>query len=111
ETFMRFKLKEIKASKGSVEYKLLPPTSREFAHVEGLHLYQSMNESNLNLEYLFKVKKLDTASVTTKVAKDEKKVMKTLTSKEYLMGRDMINQDGILKSIQSALDEVKMKGL
>ena len=111
ETFQRFKLKEVKAAKGSVEFKLIPPTSRDFAHVEALHLMQSLEGEQLKLHFLFKVKTLDTASVTTKVAKDEKSMQKLLNPREYTMGRDMLNQDGVLKAINEVLDGVKMRGL
>ncbi len=111
ETFQRFKPKSIKASKGAVEFKLLPPTSREYAHVEALHLEQSLEGDHLKLDFTFKVKILDPNSVTTKVAKDERHVSKVLTPREYSLGRDMINQDGILKALDEVLGQVKMKGL
>lgn len=111
ETFQRFKPKSIKASKGAVEFKLVPPTSREYAHVEALHLEQSLEGDQLKLDFTFKVKTLDTNSVTTKVAKDERHVSKVLTPREYSLGRDMINQDGILKALEEVLGQVKMKGL
>jgi hypothetical protein len=111
ETFQRFKPKDIKGVKGAVEYKLIPPTSREYAHVEALLLEQSLNNDVLQLKYTFKVKTLDTASVTTKVAKDEKVFLQELTSKQYSLGRDMPNQDGILKALDEVLNQVKMKGL
>lgn len=111
ETFQRFKPKDIKASKGAVEFKMLPPTSREYAHVEALHLEQSLEGDQLKLDFTFKVKTLDTNSVTTKVAKDEKHLQRVLTPREYSLGRDMINQDGILKALEEILGQVKMKGL
>lgn len=111
ETFQRFKPKDIKSGKGAVEFKLIPPTSRDFAHVEALHLSQSLAGDQLQLDFLFKVKTLDTQSVTTKVAKDEKRITKLLSPREYLLGRDMLNQDGVLKAIDEVLSSVKMKGL
>lgn len=111
ETFQRFKPKEIKTSKNAVEFKMIPPTSREFAHVEALHLLQSLDGDQLKLDFTFKVKTLDTASVTTKVAKDEKHLTKSLGPREYSLGRDMINQDGILKALEDVLSQIRMKGL
>ncbi len=111
ETFQRFKPKEIKTAKDAVEFKMIPPTSRDFAHVETLHLLQSLDGDKLNLDFTFKVKVLDTKSVTTKVAKDEKHLVKSLTPREYSLGRDMINQDGILKALEEVLSQVRMKGL
>lgn len=111
ETFQRFKPKDIKASKGAVEFKLVPPTSREYAHVEALHLEQSLEGDQLKLEFTFKVKILDPNSVTTKVAKDERHLTRVLTPREYSLGRDMINQDGILRALEDVLGQIKMKGL
>lgn len=111
ETFQRFKAKDIKSGKGAVEFKLIPPTSRDFAHAEALHLSLSLTGDQLQMEFLFKVKTLDTQSVTTKVAKDEKLITKLLAPREYLLGRDMLNQDGVLRAIDEVLNSVRMKGL
>lgn len=111
DTFHRFKLKEFKGTKNGVEYKLIPPTSREMANIESLNLSFSTEGENLHMVYDFQVRKLDTASVTTKVNKASCKLERTLTPKEYSLGKDMINQDQLLKSVESALSEVKMKNV
>lgn len=111
DTFHRFKLKEVKAGKQGVEYKLLPPTSREMANLESLNLNFSMAEDNLKMDFDFQVRKLDTASVTTKVNKASVKLQRVLTPKEFSLGRDMINQDQLLKSLESVLSEVKLKSV
>lgn len=111
DTFHRFKLKEYKASKKGVEYKLLPPTARDMANIESLNLTFSMDGDILTMGYDFQVKKLDTSGVTTKINKDAVSVSKTLHPKDYSLGRDMINQDALLKSIEAAIGEVKMKAV
>lgn len=111
DTFQRFKLKEFKASKNGVEYKLVPPTSRDMANLESLNLGLSMNAENLQMDYDFQVRKLDTAGVTTKVNKVGVKIQKILTPREFSLGRDMINQDTLLKSIESVMSEVKLKSV
>lgn len=111
DTFHRFKLKEYKSSKNGVEYKLIPPTSRDMANLESLALIFSMDGENLQMDYDFQVRKLDTAGVTTKVNKATVKIARTLTPKEFSLGRDMINQDTLLKSIESVLSEVKLKSV
>jgi hypothetical protein len=111
DTFHRFKLKELKSSKKGLEYKLLPPTARDMANIESLILTPSMQGDVLAINFAFQVKKLDTASVTTKVTKETLKVKRELTAKEYSLGRDMINQDQLLKSIESVLSEVKLKSV
>lgn len=111
DTFKRFKLKEYKAAKTGVEYKLLPPTSRDMANLDSLSLALSMTEGNLLMDYDFQVRKLDTAGVTTKINKTGVKITKTLGPKEFSLGRDMINQDTLLKSIESVINEVKLKSV
>jgi sporulation-control protein spo0M len=111
DTFQRFKVKEIKSAKSGVEYKLLPPTSRDLANLESLNLTFSMQGEMLQMEYDFQVRKLDTASITTKVNKEGVKIQKQLTPKEYSLGKDMINQDALLKSLEAAIGEVKLKSV
>lgn len=111
DTFGRFKVKEIKSAKKGVEFKLLPPTSREMANIESLLLTCSMKEENLLLRFDFQVKRLDTSSVTTKVNKESVSIEKALLPKEYSLGKDMINQDQLLKTVEAVLSEVKMKSV
>jgi hypothetical protein len=111
DTFHRFKLKEIKAVKKGVEFKLLPPTSRDMANIETLLLTFSMEEESLVMKYDFQVKKLDTSSVTTKINKESVFLERKLLPKEYSLGKDMINQDQLLKSLESAIAEVKLKSV
>lgn len=111
DTFYRFKVKEFKSTKNGVEYKLIPPTSRDHANLEALHLTFSYQGENLQMDYEFQVRKLDTASVTTKVNKESVKMQKILAPKEYSLGKEMINQDTLLKSIESVLAEVKLKSV
>ena len=111
DTFHRFKQKEIKTSKKGVEYKLLPPTSREMANIESMLLTFSMLEDQLQMRFDFQVKRLDTTSITTKINKESVLIEKTLTPKEYSLGRDMINQDQLLKNIELVLSDVKMKAV
>lgn len=111
ETFQRFKLKDFKAVKEGVEFKLLPPSSRDWAHVETLLLTLSMDGDKLNLDFVFNVKTIDTKSITTALAKDTRAFQKQLAPREYSFGKDMPNQDGIMKALDSVLLEVKSKGL
>lgn len=111
DTFYRFKTKEYKTIKDGVEYKLIPPASREMASVETLQLSFSMENDDLILKFLFQVKKLDTSSVTTKVNKDSLKIESRVLPKQYSLGKDMINQDALLKIIEGVLAEVKMNNI
>jgi hypothetical protein len=111
DTFQRFKLKEFKASKKGVEYKLLPPTSRELANLESLNLGFTMQGETLELEFEFQVKKLDTEGVTNKIKKSNERITRTLSPREYSLGPGMINQDVLLKMFEGVLAEVKLKSV
>jgi hypothetical protein len=111
DTFHRFKLKEVKAAKKGVEFKLIPPTSRDMANIETLLLTFSMQEESLVMKYEFQVKRLDTSSVTNKINKESVIIEKVVAPREYSLGRDMINQDQLLKSLESVLSDVKMKAV
>lgn len=111
DTFFRFKIKEIKSGKKGVEFKLIPPTSREMANLTQLVLTFSMPEDKLLMTFDFQVKRLDTASVTTKINTESITIKKELSPREFSLGGDMINQDQLLKSLESVLGEVKLKSV
>ncbi len=109
DTFQRFKLKEFKGTKSGVEYKLIPPTSRDMANLDSLLLSLDMEGETLNLSFEFQVKKLDTSGVTNSIKKETAKIKRSLGPKEYSLGRDMINQDALLKMFENVIGEVKIK--
>jgi hypothetical protein len=111
DTFHRFKVKDYKAGKKGVEYKLLPPSSREMANVETLILTFSTVGENLRLKFDFQVKKFDTTSVTTKVYKESVGIERELTPREHSLGKGMINQEQLLKNIEAVLSEIKLKNV
>lgn len=111
DTFQRFKLKEYKGCKQGVEYKMIPPTSRDMANLESMTLTFKMEEADLLMDFDFQVKKLDTSGVTNKINKASVKVSRRLTPKEYSLGRDMINQDQLLKVFEAVMGEVKLKSV
>lgn len=107
DTFFRFKVKDIKGIKTGVEYKLTPPTSRDFAKVELLQLEMQMKEEILIMNFKFSVKKLDMSGISTKMMKENVKETLSLTPKEYSLGKGMIHQDQLLKSIEAILNKIK----
>jgi hypothetical protein len=111
DTFQRFKVKEIKGAKKGVEYKLLPPSSRDLANLDSLSLIFSLEGETLNMDFEFQVKKLDTSGITHKVNKETITIKKAATPKEYSLGKDMINQDQLLKILESVVAEVKLKSV
>lgn len=111
DTFERFKVKEVKGNKNGVEYKLIPPTSREMANLDSLALILSMDGETLKLTFDFAVKKLETSGVTNKINKVSVKVKKELSPPQYSLGKDMINQDELLKTFKAVLTEVKLNNV
>lgn len=111
DTFQRFKQKDMKSVKSGVEYKLVPPTSRDMANIDSLLLTFSMNGEDLELVFDFQVKKLDTSSVTTKIAKESARIQRSIPPKQYSLGRDMIHQDELLQIPNSVIAEVKLKAV
>lgn len=111
DTFQRFKVKDIKATKKGVEYKLIPPTSRDMANIDGVFLTFAMANENLQMLFDFQVKRIDTSSITTKVNKESVTIEKSLTPKDYSLGHGYINQDKLLKTFEEVLAEVKLKSV
>lgn len=111
DTFLRFKLKDFKGTKAGVEYKLLPPSSRDMANIESVIVTFSMKEKNLLMNFDFAVKKLDTSGVTNKIDKSKATISRELSPKDYSLGQDMINQDALLKVFESIIAEVKLKSV
>ncbi len=109
DNFHRFKTKEVKTVKNGIEFKIDSPDSREFANVDKLLLTTRLDGENLVMDFEFEVKKLDHSSITTKLGKEKVKNSQVLTPKQYSFGKGMINQDGILKTFQTVLDQVKLK--
>ncbi len=110
--FQRFKLKEFKASKKGVEFKLIPPQSRDLAGVENLILTMRMEGEDLQMDFLFNTRKMNLAlPISAPPEKEVKEISKALTPKQYLMGRDMPNQDALLKVLEEAVAHVKMRPL
>ncbi|MFA6238010.1 MAG: hypothetical protein WC635_11820 [Bacteriovorax sp.] len=109
ENFIRFKISQTKYSKGMVEVKLSPPTSRELSHVDSLILRIKEVDKTLNIEYLFNLRVLDMAGGTMTAEKKTKQFEQNFSSKQYTIYGDSINQDFIIESINSILKDVKPK--
>jgi hypothetical protein len=111
ESFLRFKVKEIKYAKGMIEVNLVPPTSRELSNLDGLLLSISEVEKNLTLKYFFNLRVLNISGATMQSEKATKEMEQNFNSKEYLIYGNSINQDFIIASVQKILNGVKTKML
>ncbi len=111
QSFLRFKVVQIKYSKGMVEVKLAPPSSsRELSTIDNLILSLSEVEKTLKLNYEFNMRVLDMAGGAMSAQKKTREFEQSFQSKQYLQ-YDSLNQDFILQSINSVLNEVKPKFL
>jgi len=111
ESFLRFKVKEIKNAKNMIEVKLVPPTSRELSNLDGLLLSISEVDKNLSLKYFFNLRVLNISGTTMQSEKTTKEMEQNFNSKQYLIYGDSINQDFIIASVQEILNGVKTKML
>jgi sporulation-control protein spo0M len=111
ENFFRFKVKEKKSKKGFIEVKMVPPGSKDYMTIVGLNLLMKIEETNLILKYQFNLKNLDYSGEGVALKKKKQVIEQSLKQKEYLFFGDAPNQDGIIQSIQNALDKVKSNAL
>ena len=109
ESFLRFKVKEIKYNKDLIEVKLVPPSSRELSNVDGLLLSMSEIDKNLTLKFFFNLRVLNISGVTMQSEKTTKEMEQKFNSKQYLIYGDSINQEFIIESVQEILNLVKTK--
>lgn len=111
ENFYKFKFKPLKNKKEYVEAKVTPPDSNDWRSILSMALKMKMTESDLELIYSFKLKKMsyEDSIMGTKDSKLDIKVL--LTKKEYSGFGDVVNQDGIMKSINEVLEQVKLKAI
>lgn len=99
QNFLRFKVVQTKFSKGMVEIKLNPPTSREMSHVESLVLRMKEMDKTLELEYIFNMHVFETVSGNIMTQKKIKQVNQLLSSTQLL------DQDFMVKAIGDVIKE------
>lgn len=111
QSFLRFKVMQVKYTKGMIEVKLTPPTSsRELSTIDTLILSLVEKEKALVMNYEFNMRVLDMTSGSMQAQKKTREFEQAFTSKQYLQ-YDSLNQDFILQSINSVLNEVRPKFL
>lgn len=105
ESFLRFKVVQTKFSKGMVEIKLNPPSSRELSHLESLVLRMKEVDKTLDLEYIFNMHVFEMVAGNMMAQKKIKQVDQKLTSKQYYIYGDSPNHDFIKMSISDVIKE------
>ena len=108
EHMHRFKTKDKKAKKNSVDIKLIPPNSREFTSLEHVICNLSLDKNDtLNITYNFKIKKINFQSIDLKAKSSITQAKFNLEPKDYLIYKTSFNQEKVSKHILEALSEVK----
>lgn len=120
QNFHRFKLKEFKSykkgKKTGVEFKYASPMTRDFAGVDSFLLVQTLDSQNLELDCTFNIRKLNLSMPQAPAEKQVKNVELKLPRSNLSFGKDqkgspLLNQDFILKNLEEAISQVKIKGL
>lgn len=107
ETSFQFILQGEKWSKGWVEAKFKPSSSKRFSMVNGLTLGSRFVEQGLELKFKFAVKKFEGADANAvKIGKGATDVIKRLEESEYLLSGGFINHTAIEKTLAEALEVV-----
>lgn len=108
DTFMRFKTKELKNDKdGFICAVLTPPSTKEHSVIDSLNLFLKLEEKDLHLKFSFKINKIDYNDPKLKMKKVKFDQDLVLTPKEYVMFRDDLDQDKVIKVLEAVIDEAK----
>ncbi len=112
DIFFRFKLKEKKFNKKSIEFKLLSPESKEFKALDTLILNLTETEdSTIQLTATFNLKNVGVQDGNIAVTKSKTVKKLELAPSQYLFQKDSPNQDAIREAFQGLFNEVLPKQL
>lgn len=111
QNFLRFKVVQSKFSKGMVEIKLTPPSSKEMNHVESLVLRMKEINKILELDYTFNLHAFEMVAGNLMAQKKIKQVNQKFTAKEYTIYGDSLDHEFIKNSISSVIKEATPKFL
>lgn len=110
DIFFRFKFKERKYAKDSIEFKLIAPDSKDFKGLETLILkMKEIPESGLEFTATFNLKNVGITDGNVAVQKTKETRKVKLIFNDYLFQKDSPNQDAIRKIFQDLFDDVITK--
>jgi len=107
--FFRFRVSQKKNKKGWVEFKLIPPSSREFANMDSCFCQLRLMDKELEIKYLFNTKSLDIVAGQAQMQKKQKEFEQKLAPDDYSIYGDNPNPEGIKKAIGEILKQVAPK--
>lgn len=112
ELFFRFKTHSFKnRKKGFVEYKMIPPKTREYANMDQVLVALKLAGDELEVKYTFTLKNLGMNAGQAELKKNKKEIEQTLSKKDYELCPDVHNPDGIKKFLADALAQAAPKML
>jgi hypothetical protein len=91
---------------GWTSVKLKPPESRAMSFVDELNVSARFNDEELQLSFLFSVKKLDASQAKVGVRKAKTEVLQTWPQADLIFGGEFIRQEFVEAKIREALAEV-----
>ncbi|OFZ56532.1 MAG: hypothetical protein A2428_15215 [Bdellovibrionales bacterium RIFOXYC1_FULL_54_43] len=103
----RYVVKSTKFNKGWVEVKLAPPSARSFASLEQLILGFRHHAGALEVNYEFKMKKIEVGPASMGVAKSVKEFSQSFTPAEYQLPSGRFNHEKIQAAIETILKQVE----
>ena len=109
ENFYRFKVAQMKYVKGSIEFKMNPPKSRELSHIDSFVLKMKEGELTFELDYLFSMNSFVMEGSVMNVQKKNKEFKQSLNLKQCYTYGEALNHDYIKYSIETILNEVLLK--
>lgn len=110
QTSFRFALKSQKFNKNAVEIKLLPPDGgKAFTHVEHLILRFSFQGEELEVDYGFKVKKLEATASNFAVSKQTRSSSQVYRPDQYRTSSGRFNHDEMEGRVREVLSPFESK--
>lgn len=106
QSSFQFILKGVKASHGTVQAKLTPPSAKRFSMVDDLYLSFRFDGEILELRFLFKVKKFAGTGVKVSFKKGEEEVIERLEPSAYLLTSTHVNHQYIEDRVEEAVKRV-----
>ena len=107
ENFFRFKAAQKKSKKEYVDIKFNPPAgSKKMSAVDALNCKMRIKDQVMEINYSFKLTKLDLQDGVAKATKIKKEFKQTLSQKEYALFGGAPNQDKIIEKINEVITEV-----
>jgi len=113
ELFFRFKTHSFKNRKGGfLEYKMMPPTVREYANMDQVLVALRLKGDQLEAKYSFTLKSLAMVGAgQTELQKKKRDIEQVLTKKDYEFCEGAHNPEGMKKFIAEALSSAAPKTL